>query len=182
MSECCCMGSKAGHDQGCPANLADNTSEDIELVCMNGHDLCYMGPSYACPYCEKRGRDDMKFVGEVGVASGGGTGSTEGRKQVCPTIPYKYNEPALIRQLQDYVDRTYGGHYVGKDNVQSMDLIIASGHGIGFTAGNVTKYAMRYGKKGGRNRDDILKAIHYGLLMLYIHDRNEPTAGSGGGS
>ena len=32
------------------------------------------------------------------------------------------------------------------------------------------KYAQRYGKKGGRNRKDLLKVIHYAIMMLYIHD------------
>ena len=32
------------------------------------------------------------------------------------------------------------------------------------------KYAMRYGKKGGKNRQDLLKIVHYSLIALYNHD------------
>jgi len=49
-------------------------------------------------------------------------------------------------------------------------LIFSAGHGIGFCAGDVLKYAARYGKKKGYNREDILKALHYALLLLYRHD------------
>ena len=32
------------------------------------------------------------------------------------------------------------------------------------------KYAQRYGKKNGYNRDDILKIIHYAIMLLHVHD------------
>jgi len=32
------------------------------------------------------------------------------------------------------------------------------------------KYAQRYGKKNGFNRADILKIVHYAVILLYIHD------------
>ena len=35
------------------------------------------------------------------------------------------------------------------------------------------KYAQRYGKKGGKNRADLLKVLHYALFMLYVHDRGD---------
>ena len=33
------------------------------------------------------------------------------------------------------------------------------------------KYAQRYGKKGGKNRADLLKVLHYALFMLHVHDK-----------
>jgi hypothetical protein len=53
---------------------------------------------------------------------------------------------------------------------QATEFIIDAGHGEGFCIGNVLKYAQRYGKKGGKNRADLLKVLHYGLIQLYIHD------------
>jgi hypothetical protein len=38
--------------------------------------------------------------------------------------------------------------------------------------GNIMKYAQRYGKKNGFNRADILKIIHYAIILLYVHDTN----------
>jgi len=37
--------------------------------------------------------------------------------------------------------------------------------------GNVIKYAMRYGKKEGRNQLDLLKLIHYAIIAYYIGDK-----------
>ena len=84
-------------------------------------------------------------------------------------INYKYNEDKLIRELQDYVDSTYGQHYA-QGSIQTTEFIIDCGHGIGHTAGNIIKYCQRYGKKEGRNRKDILKILHYALIMLHVHD------------
>ena len=32
------------------------------------------------------------------------------------------------------------------------------------------KYAQRYGKKNGKDRKDLLKVIHYGIIALYINE------------
>ena len=48
--------------------------------------------------------------------------------------------------------------------------MIDSGHGEGFCIGNIMKYAQRYGKKNGKDRKDLLKVIHYGIMALYNHD------------
>ena len=84
---------------------------------------------------------------------------------------YKFNEDELIRELQTYVDSTYGEHY-STDKYQATDIIIDSGHGTGFNLGNVIKYAKRYGKKGGpdEQRKDLMKILHYTLIQLYVHD------------
>lgn len=84
---------------------------------------------------------------------------------------YKFNEEKLIEELKRYIESTYKAHYVGKNNIQAFELIESSGHGIGFTIGDIIKYASRYGKKGGRNRADLLKILHYGILALYVHDK-----------
>jgi|SRR6056300_698204 hypothetical protein len=88
------------------------------------------------------------------------------------TIDYKFNEGALIEELQNYIDKTYGGHY-SKNQFQSTEFIIDCGHGMGFALGNVLKYAQRYGKKEGHNRADLLKILHYTIIALNCHDKNE---------
>ena len=84
-------------------------------------------------------------------------------------IEYKYNEGELIKEFKGYIDATYGEHY-SMNKFQATEFIIDSGHGVGFTVGNVMKYAQRYGKKAGRNRQDILKVLHYSMMLLYVHD------------
>lgn len=88
--------------------------------------------------------------------------------KVAPvTVPYKYDEDNILKEISAYIDSTYHGHYVGEDNVQSLDLILATGHATGFNIGNILKYGSRFGKKRGFNRDDLLKVIHYAIFELY---------------
>ena len=82
---------------------------------------------------------------------------------------YKFNEDELIRQLKDYIDGTYDEHYA-KGKIQTTEFIQSNGDGIPFTRGNIIKYAQRYGSKDGRNRKDILKVLHYAIIMLHTHD------------
>jgi len=94
------------------------------------------------------------------------------RVNVVDAPDYKFNENNLIREFADYIDNTYGGHY-GQGGLQSSEVIVDRGHGMGFFLGNVDKYNGRYGKKGtpADHRKDLMKIIHYGFLALYEHDR-----------
>jgi hypothetical protein len=85
---------------------------------------------------------------------------------------YRYSEDRILAELKSYVDSTYGQHY-SRNKFQATEFIIDDGHGEGFCIGNVLKYAQRYGKKDGRNRKDLLKIIHYAIIMLHVHDLNE---------
>jgi len=89
-------------------------------------------------------------------------------------VDYKFGENKYLRELKEYIDSTYQGHYA-TNKFQSTEVIIARGHGTGFCMGNVDKYANRYGKKGTREdaRKDLLKVIHYALLQLHVHDSEE---------
>ena len=84
-------------------------------------------------------------------------------------IDYKYNEDKALAELSKYIASAYDEHY-SKNKFQATEFIIDGGHGEGFCIGNILKYAQRYGKKGGKNRDDLLKVIHYGIISLYVND------------
>ena len=84
-------------------------------------------------------------------------------------INYKFNEEKLLQELAKYINNTYGQHYAS-DKYQATDVIIDSGHGEGFCLGNIMKYAKRYGNKEGKIRKDLLKILHYGIIMLNVHD------------
>jgi hypothetical protein len=86
---------------------------------------------------------------------------------------YRYNEHALIQELQEYVDSTYSEHY-SKNKFQATEFIIDGGHGEGFALGNILKYTQRYGNKDGKNRKDLLKVLHYALIALHVHDLEHP--------
>lgn len=85
-------------------------------------------------------------------------------------VSYRYNEDNLLSELRGYIDATYDEHYA-KNKVQATEFIIDAGHGEGFCIGNIMKYAQRYGKKDGCNRKDLLKVIHYAMIMMDIHDK-----------
>ena len=40
-----------------------------------------------------------------------------------------------------------------------------------FCQANAIKYLCRYGKKAGRNRKDLLKGIHYIVLLMSSEDK-----------
>lgn len=80
---------------------------------------------------------------------------------------FKYNEGHILDELFNYIQKTYGSHY--GDKVQAQDLIISSGHAEGFYIGNIIKYASRYGKKNGHNKDDLMKVLHYAILAMNHH-------------
>ena len=80
-------------------------------------------------------------------------------------IDYKFNEDDVLLIVKQYIDKTYKSHYAtGK--IQATEFIFDSEHGTGFCIGNIMKYAQRYGKKEGYNPADLLKVIHY-AIMLY---------------
>ena len=91
----------------------------------------------------------------------------------------KYKEDESIKALQDYISTTYGGHYTSEqNNVQTLDLIESVGDAEAFCRSNAIKYLSRYDKKGQAKRD-ILKALHYSLLLYHFSGQlNEtPTRG-----
>ena len=101
---------------------------------------------------------------------------TPGIEKDCPR---KYKEDESIKALQDYISTTYGGHYTSKENnVQTLDLIESVGDAESFCRSNAIKYLSRYDKKGQAKRD-ILKALHYSLLLYHFSGQlNEtPTRG-----
>ena len=80
----------------------------------------------------------------------------------------KYEEDKSIKDLKDYVASTYSGHYTStNNNVQTLDLIQSVGDAPSFCRSNAIKYFSRYEKKGQAKRD-ILKAMHYCLLLYYF--------------
>ena len=84
-------------------------------------------------------------------------------------INYAFSEDKVISELQKYVDETYSQHYAQR-KYQSTQFIEDCGHGEGFCMGNILKYAQRYGRKNGKSRVDLMKILHYGIIMLHLHD------------
>jgi len=86
--------------------------------------------------------------------------------------PFKYNEEEIVKELLEYIRGTYRQHYSAGDNkIQTLDLIEACGDGEPFCRSNILKYASRYDKKGTARRD-IMKILHYAVLLMHFNDKN----------
>ena len=89
-----------------------------------------------------------------------------------PATPWKYNEEEIVKELLEYIRGTYNQHYsAGDQQIQTLDLIEACGDGEAFCRSNILKYASRYDKKGTARRD-IMKIMHYAVLLMNYNDKN----------
>ena len=97
---------------------------------------------------------------------------------------YKYHEEEILKDIEEYVSKTYQGHYTGTKHefrkVQTIDLMAARDIATGFCQANILKYGSRYGSKNGRNKTDLLKVVHYAMLLLHFDGHyEEPSMPSG---
>ena len=85
---------------------------------------------------------------------------------------WKYNEDKILKDVEDYVTSTYHGHYCGDEDgyndIQTIDLMAAKKLAAGFCQANILQYGSRYGDKDGRNKRDLMKVIHYAMLLLHF--------------
>ena len=85
---------------------------------------------------------------------------------------FKYHEEEILNDIREYVSGTYQGHYTGKShefrNVQTIDLMASKELASGFCQANILKYGSRYGNKDGKNKKDLMKVIHYAMLLLHF--------------
>ena len=93
---------------------------------------------------------------------------------------FKYHEKEIIKDIEDYVSSTYQGHYTGKSheyrNVQTIDLMASKELAAAFCQANILKYGSRYGNKDGKNKKDLMKVIHYAMLLLHFDNHyGEPS-------
>ena len=97
---------------------------------------------------------------------------------------FKYHEKEILKDIEEYVSRTYQGHYTGTKHqfrkVQTIDLMAARDIATDFCQANILKYGSRYGSKNGKNKTDLLKVIHYAMLLLHFDGHyGEPSMPSG---
>ena len=87
---------------------------------------------------------------------------------------FKYHEEEILKDIESYVSGTYRGHYTGDTheyrNVQTLDLMAARSLASAFCQSNILKYGSRYGSKDGKEKKDLLKVIHYAMLLLHFDE------------
>lgn len=89
---------------------------------------------------------------------------------------WKYEEDKTLKEVEQYLASTYHSHYTSEQSkTQTLDLIESIGDAEAFTRSNAIKYLSRFGKKNGKSKMDILKAIHYCILLYHfsgLHKKN----------
>ena len=132
--------------------------------------------NFGDPFAGGMGEDHISFGGLAGTQYDDpkyyvGVDSLNLNTKPQPNLKYKsqkYEEDKGISDLKDYVSSTYSGHYTNDgSDVQTLDLIHSVGDAESFCRSNALKYLSRYDKKGSAKRD-ILKAMHYCLLLYYF--------------
>ena len=97
---------------------------------------------------------------------------------------WRYDEDVILKDIHEYVSGTYRSHYTGKASrfkghqnygVQSIDLMATKGLASAFCQANIIKYGTRYGDKDGQNKKDLLKVIHYAMLLLHFDNHYKVT-------
>lgn len=112
---------------------------------------------------------DDEFTGEVVITEP--TPPTAEVKDVKDQYFWKYSEGKILREVEAYLSGTYRGHYVGEETkVQTLDLIDSIGDAEAFCRSNAIKYLSRFGKKDGKNPKDLLKVIHYAMLLYHFSE------------
>ena len=92
---------------------------------------------------------------------------------------WKYHEDVILNDIKEYVSGTYNSHYTSEEpgfkDIQTIDLMAAKGLASAFCQSNIIKYGSRYGDKDGKNKKDLLKVIHYAMLLLHFDDHYKVT-------
>ena len=89
-------------------------------------------------------------------------------------IKYRFREEEFLQKAKEYLSTTYEGHYVGEqagkeeEDIQTIDVWKTLGSVDTTCRDTAIKYLMRYGKKDGYNEKDLLKAIHYIVLLAHF--------------
>ena len=97
---------------------------------------------------------------------------------------YKYHEEEILKDIEEYVSGTYQGHYTGNSHEfrkdQTIDLMASKDLASSFCQANILKYGSRYGNKDGNNKKDLMKVIHYAMLLLHFDGHySKPSMTSG---
>jgi len=106
------------------------------------------------------------------------------KKETMSDSRNKYHEKEILKDVHDYVSGTYNGHYTGTKheyrNVQTIDLMASRDLASSFCQSNILKYGSRYGSKDGKNKKDLMKVIHYAMLLLHFDEHyGKPSMTSG---
>ena len=79
---------------------------------------------------------------------------------------YKRNEDKIIAGIKQYIESTYSAHYSSESGRDVIDDWEDMGIAKEAYHSNMVKYVKRFGKKEGYNPKDVMKVVHYAILLL----------------
>ena len=85
------------------------------------------------------------------------------------TEGFRHRENQMLEEVKEYIRSGYSQHYVDGNPYACRDVVddwVDMNIVEDACVSNILKYIKRYGKKDGKNRKDIHKAIHYALILL----------------
>ena len=83
-------------------------------------------------------------------------------------MPQQHGEKQFCTDFLAYIaDKS--NHYAGTDDIELIDYLDAIDVAEGLSIANVMKYVGRFGKKNGKNKQDIFKAMHYLAYLYYFN-------------
>ena len=85
---------------------------------------------------------------------------------------FQYDEDKILEEVKEYIAETYSEHY-GDQNIQIQDVFSQMDIAEEFTRGAAMKYLFRFGKKEGKNKKDLLKCLHYVILLYHYSFKPE---------
>ena len=93
----------------------------------------------------------------------------------------KYGEEKIVEEIKTYLESTYQQHYstvnlnesISDSGFQVQDILRHLDINKDFCQANAIKYLCRYGRKNGYNRADLLKAVHYIILLMSEETNDE---------
>jgi len=82
---------------------------------------------------------------------------------------WRYEEGKTLKALEEYIISTYQSHYTSTESkVQVVDLFESIGEASAYSRTSAVKYLLRFGRKNGNNKRDLLKALHCCILLYHF--------------
>ena len=134
-----------------------SSGEETDTISFNGaHDFIYAAQSVPFSYFGTHSPDTITF-------------NLKMPEDTNKNGFWKYEEDKTLKEVEQYLSSTYHSHYTSETSkTQTLDLIESIGDSEAFTRSNAIKYLSRFGKKNGKSKQDILKAIHYCVLLYHF--------------
>lgn len=144
-----------------------NTGNKINSYSFNSKDVAQW---YLDDFVKSENNKDLKK--SIAKALTGKISQTE---SLDKKSNYKFCEDLVLKEIKEHIDSTYNSHYADEGRkIQAIEFLMDQPEtAFGMLKGNAQKYLPRYGKKAGKNRKDLLKTIHYSMLLLYYDHYRE---------